>query len=108
MYAVQLLAREDVLLDEDLAEPLPAAAAALRVHRHVQLELRDHAMLHEQVAQAVAPVHDRRVRDAAAIEVDVAEVVPVGDGETPRLLPHGEELEDVGERRFLETALDRH
>src|SRR4029079_10700959 len=74
----------------------------------VELALRDRTALHEEVAEPVTPVDDRRVADAPLVEVDVAEVVAVRDGETAGLLPHREELQHVGEARLLETALDRH
>ena len=100
---MQLLARERALLDEQLAEPL-VALRVLRVDGRIELRLRDHAVLHEHVAEAVAPIHDRRVADAALVEVDVAEVVAVGDAEAAGLLPHRQELQHVGEARLLEAA----
>src|SRR5207253_310239 len=80
----------------------------LTVHGGVELRLRDLRVLDQDVAQAIAPVDDRRVADPALVEVDVAEVRAVGDRETPRLLPQREQLEHVGERRFLERSLDGH
>src|SRR3989440_11404276 len=59
-------------------------------------------------AQPVTPIHDRRVADPPLLEVDVAEVRAIGDGETSGLLPQREQLQHVGERRFLERALDGH
>src|SRR2546430_8284267 len=50
--------------------------------------------------------HDRRVADPPLLEVDVAEVRAIGDGETSGLLPQREQLQHVGERRSLERALD--
>src|ERR1051325_10164018 len=69
----------------DLAEPL-AVLPRLALHGGVELRLGDLGVLDENVAQAIAPVDDRRVADAALVEVDVAEVRAVGDGETPRPL----------------------
>ena len=80
----------------------------LRLDRLLELRRRDHAALEEDVAEPVAAVHDRGVADPAPVEVDGAEVVPVRDREAAGLLPHGEELQHVGEARLLEAALDRH
>ena len=66
------------------------------------------AGLHEHVAEPVAPVHDRRVADAALVEVDVAEVVPVRDAQAAGLLAHGEQLQHVGEARLFETSANGH
>src|SRR6478672_8563929 len=68
----------------------------------------DDAALHEDVADAVAPIDDGRVADLAGVEIDVAEVRAVGDGETAGLPSHREELQYVGEARLLQAALDGH
>jgi hypothetical protein len=104
---VQLVARDRALSDQQLADAL-VVVCRLRRDRRVELRLRDRAALDEQIADPVAPVHDRRVADATLVEVDVAEVVAMRDGEAARLFPHGQELQHVGEARLLETALDRH
>ena len=62
----------------------------------------------QDVAQAVAAVHDRGVDDVPFLEVDRAEVVPVGEREAPGPAPQEQELDDVRETRLLEAALDRH
>src|SRR5439155_6929281 len=105
--ALEVLLREDPHPHQDLPE-LPVALPELQLDRRVQLVRADRAVLDEDVPQPIAAVHDRRVADPALVEVDVAEVRPVGDREAPGLLPQGEELEHVGERGFLERALDRH
>src|SRR5207237_4805527 len=105
--ALQIGLRDDRHADQDLAELL-AVLLGLAVHGGVELRLRDLGVLDQDVAETIAPVDDRRVADAALVEVDVAEVGAVGDGETPRLLPQREQLEHVGERRFLERSLDGH
>src|SRR5262249_49246684 len=51
---------------------------------------------------------DRRVGDVALLEEDVAEVAAVGDRQASGLLPHRQQLQDVGERGLLEAALDGH
>src|SRR6266571_2449830 len=93
--------------DQDLTQLL-AVLLGLAVDRRLELALGDLAVLHHDVAQPVAPIHDRRVADPPLLEVDVAEVRAIGDGETSGLLPQREQLQHVGERRFLERALDGH
>src|SRR5207245_9960657 len=105
--ALEVRLRDHPHADQDLTE-LFAVLLALPVDGRVEMLRGDLLVLHEDVAQAVAPIHDRRVADAALVEVDVAEVRAVGDGETPRLLPERQELEHVGERGLLERALDGH
>src|SRR6185437_11204097 len=53
-------------------------------------------------------VDDRRVRDGAVGEVDVAEVVGVRQAEAAGLLPHREELEHVRETRLGKASADSH
>src|SRR5213592_3080045 len=105
--ALEVRLRDHPHADQDLTE-LFAVLLALPVDGRVEMLRGDLLVLHEDVAQAVAPIHDRRVADAALVEVDVAEVRAVGDGETPRLLPERQELQHVGKRGLLERALDGH
>ena len=95
------------MLDEQLAESL-VATTILQRDGGFELRLRDHAALHEHVAEPVAAIHDRRVADAPVLEVDVAEVVPMRDAQTARLLPHREELQHVGKARLFEAAANGH
>src|ERR1019366_6502964 len=104
---VQVVARDDAEPDEDFSEPL-VALLFLGLDRLLQLGGRDRAALQQDVAEPVAAVHDRGVADAALVEVDGAEIVPVRHGETSGLLPHREELEHVGEARLPQAALDGH
>src|SRR5205823_8772669 len=64
--------------------------------------------LDQALADAVAAIHDGRVGDSSGVEVDVAEVVELGEREAAGLSPHGQELKDVRQRRFGQRALDRH
>ena len=105
--ALELLLREDALADEDLAQLL-VALLGLAVDRGVELFLADLLVLHEDVAEAVAAIDDRRVTDPAFVEIDVSEVRAVGDRETAGLLPEREQLEHVGERGLFERAFDGH
>src|SRR2546426_11109076 len=105
--ALQVGLRDDSHPDEALSQLL-VARGGLPVDGRGELLLGDLAVLHEDIAQPVAPVDNRGVADAALVEVDVAEVRAVGDRETSRLLPEGEQLEYVGERGFLERAFDGH
>ena len=84
--AMQLFTRDTFALDEDLAEPL-VALRVLHGHALIELRLRDEPVLDENVAEAVAPVHDRRVADAALVEVDVAEALPMSDARQPLFFP---------------------
>src|ERR1019366_4295400 len=104
---VQVVARDDAEPDEDFAESL-VALLFLGLDRLLQLRGRDRAAFQEDVAEPVASIHDRGVTDAARVEIDGAEVVPVRHGQASGLLPHREELEHVGEARLLQAALDGH
>ena len=95
------------LLHEELPQAL-VAPAILQRDRRVELALRDGAELHEHVAEPVAAIHDRRVADAALVEIDVAEAVAMRDAQTARLLSHREELQHVREARLLEASTNRH
>ena len=95
------------MLDEDLAE-LVLAVALLPVHRLAAAARGDPAASQQNVAEPVAPVDDRRVDDLALVEVDRAEVVPVGERQAAGPPPQGEQLDHVGEARLLEASLDRH
>ena len=103
---VQLLARERALRDEDLAEL--SSVALLRGRSPPAAAGVIEPAPHQDVAEPVAPVHDRGVGDAALVEVDVAEVLAVGDREAAGRPAQGEQLDDVGEAGLLEAALDRH
>ena len=92
---------------QDLAQ-LVLAVALLPVHRLPELLRRDPAAPHQDVAQPVAPVHDRGVDDLALVEIDRAEVLPVGEREAAGPPPQEQELDDVGEAGLLEASLDRH
>ena len=104
---MQLFTRERVLFDEQLADAL-VAGPRLRGNGALELLLRDHAVLHQQVTEAVPAIDDRRVADAPFLEEDVAEVAPVRHREATRLLPHRKELKDVGEAGLLQGALNGH
>ena len=99
--ALELLLCEHVLSDENLAQLL-VTLPGLAVNRGVELLLADLLVLDEDVAQPVPAVDDGRVGDTALVEVDVAEVGTVGDRETAGLLPERQQLQDVGQRGFLE------
>src|SRR6185312_12980473 len=94
-------------LDQDLAE-LVLAVALLAGDRVFELGRGDAPAAHQDVAQPVAAVHDGGVDDMPFVEVDRAEVVPVGEREAAGPAPEKEELDDVGETGLLETALDGH
>src|SRR5690606_25783798 len=103
--ALELLAGDPPQLDEPFAELL-VGVLRLATHRLGELIVADHAVAHQEVAQTVGTVDDRRVRDATALEEDLAELRSVGHREAARLLAHGQELTDVGQARFLQTSLD--
>src|SRR6266566_3462434 len=93
--------------DEDLPQLL-AMLLGLPLDRRFELALGDLAVLHQDVAQPVAPIHDGGIADSSLLEVDVAEVRAIGDGEASRFLSQGEQLKHVGERCLLERAFDGH
>ncbi len=88
---VQLFLGQKAALEQNLAKQL-VPRVRLRHHRFAELISGDDSALLEDVAQAVAPIDDARVRDAAAIEIDVAEVRSVADAEDAGLLPHCQQL----------------
>src|SRR5258708_25871238 len=104
---LELVARQRPKLDEDLSDLL-VATTDLGVDRSVQLLLGDHPVFHEHVAEPVAAIDDRRIRDLSPVEEDVAEAAAVANAQASGLLAHGQELEHVGKACFLETAADRH
>src|SRR6185436_20021666 len=74
----------------------------------VELFLRDPAALDERITKTIAAIDDRREADAPFVEKDRTEIIAMIDREASRLLPERNELQHVGERRFLEGSLDRH
>jgi hypothetical protein len=104
---LQLLAGEHAHAHEDLAQAR-FAVTGLGVDGVLQLLQRDALVPDQHVAQAVPAVDDRRIADPAILEPDVAEVLAVGDGETPRAPPEVQQLDDIGEARLPQAALDRH
>src|SRR5688572_12805654 len=104
---MQLIALDELTLDQDFTEPR-VALCGLVGDGLLELGLRDQPVLHEDVAETVAAIHDGRVADASLVEVDVAEALPMRDAQTAALLAHREQLEHIGEARLLETSLDRH
>ncbi len=91
---VQCIPRHRALRHQQLADTL-VALPRLRADGRVELDLRDRPRLEQDVADAIAAIHDRRVRDQSLVEVDIAEVVAMRDGQAAGLLPHGEELKNV-------------
>src|SRR4029079_11733851 len=104
---VKLLLRERFLFNKKLAEPF-VTPALLERHRGIELCLRDEPVLDEQIAQPVAPIDDRRVRNASFVEVDVPEACAIGDAQTSALLAHRKKLQNVWKAGFLEAAANRH
>src|SRR4029078_9168971 len=102
-----LLERDRATLHEQLAKTL-VTTFVLHRHRFFERAARDGAGLHEHVAQTIAAIHHPRVADAAFVEIDVAEVVPVRDSETACLLAHRQELQHVRKTGLFEASLDRH
>ena len=105
--ALQVLLADHSHPDQDFAQLL-VALLRLPVDGGVELVRPDLLVLHQNVAEPVAPVDDRGVADAPLVEVDVAEVGTIRDRETPGLLPQRQQLQHVGERSLLERAFDRH
>src|SRR5690606_1337028 len=66
------------------------------------------SVLHEQVADTIAPVDERRMNDEAPVEIDLAEAAPVRDRQATGLPPQGEELKHVGETRLPQASANRH
>ncbi len=104
---VQLLAGEEALRDEDLAQ-LSIRRLPLQRDGGVEFGAGDQPVLHQQVAEPVAPVDDRREGDPPAVKIDVAERVPVRDAQAAALLPHGQQLQHVGERGLAQRSTDGH
>ena len=105
--ALELLLLDGLHLDEDLAEP-PPPGRGLPLHRLGEDLAGHHVVADQKLAQAVGPVQHRRVDDPAVLEVDVAEVGPVGDAQAPGLAAHPQQLADVREVDVLEAAFDGH
>src|SRR5690606_30041787 len=80
----------------------------LMLQHLLELTLREHTLAHEDVAEPVASIDDARVRDAAAVEVDLTEARAVRYRQAPGLESECEQLADIGQTGFLEAALDRH
>src|SRR3989449_5940815 len=82
--APQVLLADHSHPDQDFAQLL-VALLRLPVDGGVELVRPDLLVLHQNVAEPVAPVDDRGVADAPLVEVDVAEVGTIRDRETPGL-----------------------
>jgi hypothetical protein len=104
---LEIVPGDDAHAEEDLPQLL-VAAFALEADRLLQLLGSQAAVLHQQVAKAVATIDDAGVADPALVEVDVAEVLAVGDRHAAGPLAQREQLEHVREAGFLQAALDRH
>ena len=97
---LELIAAERAELEQDLAQ-LVLALALLAGDRLGERLGRDPSAAHQDIADPVAAVDDRRVDDEPLVEVDRAEVVPVGQRQAPRPPAEEEELDDVGETGLL-------
>ena len=104
---VQLLALDVPRRHQQVAEA-PLRLGACSAIADSSAARRDESVLDEDVAKPVATIDDGGVRDAPAFEVNRAELLPVRDRQAARLLPHGEQLQHVGEAGFTEAAANRH
>src|SRR5258708_325210 len=82
---LELVARQRPKLDEELSDLL-VATTDLGVDRSVQLLLGDHPVFHEHVAEPVAAIDDRRIRDLSPVEEAVAEAAAVANAPAACLL----------------------
>jgi hypothetical protein len=105
--AVELLLRQQTLIDEHLAEPAVRPAGLLTEHCFEPVG-REQSIADQQIAQAVATVDDARERHPAALEEDLAQPRAVGHRQAAALHAEREKLHHVGQTCLGETALDRH
>ena len=105
--AVQLLFRDRSELHQELSQPLPLLTCLL-LDCGGQILSGDRPIAYQELTQSIGAIEDGGMDHRALLQVDVAEVRPVGQRQTPRLAPQCEQLTDVRQVDVSKRALDCH